>query len=185
LRSTSSPPPSSRPEEFAVAGLDLSLTGPALCVLPAGWAPGDWRAVQHLRVDVPQDLRGVVRVELIVEQLYKTLVERHLVQRVFIEQYAFAFAQNAITNIAELVGAVRYRFWSSAGVAILPLVASSSRKLLFGKQPRMDRKTWKRFIEQQLRVMGAELPDDDTRDAFVVANHGRHSLGLPCLSVGA
>jgi len=171
VRSTSRP---------IVLGLDLSLRGPAAVVLPADWTPCDWNAIHSLRVEVPQDLRGVERITLIAQTLYDFAVTRHHATHAFVEQYAFSFAPNAITGVAELLGATKFLFWSRNQTLITPLVASSSRKLFFGPLPRMNRRAWKTYIERRLDDAGLWLPTDDERDALIVANHGRHVLALPC-----
>ena len=71
------------------------------------------------------------------------------------------------------------------GVAVIPIVASSARKLLFGPQRRMSTREWKLFIHASFREMGAPGTwGEDERDAFCVANAGRHLLGAPCLAHG-
>ena len=165
-----------------VAGLDLSLNGSACVVLPHDWEPGNWRDMEWGRFTIdPKIVRGMERVEIAVRGLDRMM---RSVPSVFVEQYSFSFSANAITNIAELVGALKWELWRGDQILITPIVASSARKLLFGKQSKMTRKEWKAFIAIELGKMGCELPDEDSRDAFIIANAGRHALGLPCLAAG-
>lgn len=169
--------------EVAVMGIDLSFKNTAVVVLPAGWSPGDWCAVRSVRLSEEGKLAGQERVEAIVARIYER-IEVYGVERVFIENYAFSFSANSITGIAEVVGALRHMVWCGRRQLVVPIVASSARKTLLGRLPKMSRKEIKKHIEIELGKMGASFEDEDTRDAFVVANRGRHDLGLACLAQG-
>jgi len=167
-----------------VLGLDLSLTGSAAVVLGSGWRPEEpTREVIHHRFGDEGKLEGIERQAAIVNGIWRLAIKEG-VTRAFVEEHSFgkglmkyAFAR------AELVGAVKLSLWSIDRLATVPVVASGARKLLFGKQQRMGSKEWKAFIRINFTNMQIDLPDEDTRDAYVVANGGRHVLGLPCLAV--
>jgi hypothetical protein len=172
------------PTDHAVLGLDLSLTGSAAVVLPKGWNPSaPWTAISFQRFGEQGALRGQERTSAIVHAVWKLAV-REGVTKAFVEQYAFSFAPNAITHVAELVGAIKETLHTSLKIETVPIVASSARKLLFGKLPRMSRKETKALIKSEFEKLGAPFPDEDTRDAFIVCNAARHTLGLPCLASG-
>ena len=169
---------------LCVMGLDLSLRGSAAVVLPKGWNPAKpWEGISFERFGEPGKLEGEERVDAIVERV-AFLMAAHDVDRVFIEQYAFSFSANAITAIAELVGVVKHYVWTHHLTTVVPIVASSARKTFFGPLPRMSRKEVKAFIGFELDKLGAPFANEDTRDAFLVGNAGRHKLGLVCLASG-
>ncbi len=168
-----------------VLGLDLSLRGSAAVLLHHDWdAARPWERISTERFGDEGELGGQERVEGIVEGILKLCSGRR-VGHAFVEEHAFNMsAGKHFVARAELVGAAKHRLFVEVDVEVIPVVASSARKLLFGPLPRMDRKTGKAFIKDQLAKMGSPFPDEDSRDAFLVANAGRHSLGLPCLAHG-
>lgn len=164
-------------------GLDVSLKGTGICVLPTDWAPGDWGSVKSVRLGDEGELGGMDRVTEIARRIQER-VSVYGVNRAAIENYAFSFSANAITVVAELVGAIRYELWTGQNLLVRPIVASSARKTLFGAQRRMNRKEVKHFISIEMKKMGCPLESEDERDAFIIANRLRHDLGLPCLAAG-
>ena len=176
-----------------VMGLDLSLRGAAAVVLPSRWSPTEpWStapaAMQetpaHERFTVEGRLEGEERSAAIVGSVLE-LVAKHEVTHVFVEEYAFSFRATSVTGLAELRGALKYALWKTETLRLVPIVASSARKILFGKTPRMARKEWKAAIRTALDRMGSPFEDGDTRDAFVVANAARFRLGLPAFATSA
>ena len=158
-----------------VMGLDLSLRGAGLVVLEAGWVPGYWKHVRYERFTEQGKREGDERVEGIVLGI---CAQMSGVSHVFVEEHSFAMALGAYALArAELVGAVRWEMRRQFGLPVRPIVASSARKILFGKLPRMVSKETKALIGYELGKMGAPFPDEDTRDAFVVANAGWSRLG--------
>jgi hypothetical protein len=172
-----------------VAGFDLSLTGPALVVLGPGWSPvSPMRGLDAHDLSMGKEARLSARIRGIVKHALLAL-SPHWDQesndvRVFVEQHAFASMGSYALERAELVGALEYALREEFGLSTGRVVASSARKLVFGKMPRMRTKEWKKYIELELPKMGVEIDDEDQRDAFVVANAGRYELGLPCLAHG-
>ena len=169
----------------AVLGLDLSLRGSGAVVLRGAWDPADpWVGFTHHRFTEEGTLEGAARRSAISLAVWRLAV-REGVGRSFVEEHSFSkgLLKHAFAR-AELVGAVKEALWSTGHLDTVPVVASGARKLLFGAQRRMNSKEWKRFIEAGFTEMGAPPMDEDSRDAFVIANAGRHALGLPCLSCG-
>jgi hypothetical protein len=164
-----------------VLGLDLSLSRSAAVVMPV---PGFERV--HAWV-AETDYRGQVLlhrmakwIDLVAEESGATsaFFEQHVIMRGAVLQ------AHALERI-ELVGALKLTL-ARRGIPVIAVVASSARKLLFGKLPRMKRPEIKKFVRHELRRMGAPetiLAGEDEADAFVIANAGRHALGLPCFSV--
>ena len=169
----------------AVLGLDLSLRGAGAVVLPGCWDPSRPNAgvVAH-RFTEEGRLEGRERQAAIVRGVWRLAVQQ-AVKWAFVEEHSFSkgLMKHAYAR-AELVGAVKNDLWSQLGIEVVPVVASSARKLLFGPQRRMTSREWKQFIQAGFGDMGLDLPDEDTRDAMVVANAGRHVRGLVCLSAG-
>ncbi len=175
------------PLPIVVAGFDLSLTGPALVVLQPGWSPAyPMEKLDAYDLAMEKEARLSLRIRGIVDMAVKALRDEVVDDvRLFVEQHAFAQAGGAYSlERAELVGALEYALWRELGLSTGRVVASSARKLLFGKMPRMNRKEWKKYIAIELPKMGIDIDDEDQRDAFVVANAGRYELGLPCLAAG-
>jgi Holliday junction resolvasome RuvABC endonuclease subunit len=170
--------------ERAVLGLDVSLRATGWCVLPSGWKPGDWSSVRSGCLTEQGKFAGQERVDAIVAEVMRQMMPDYEepAEFVAIESYAFSYAANAITHVAELVGVLKHEIWRATNLEVLPVVASSCRKTLFGKLPRMTRKEIKKHIAFEMGKMGAPLTwSEDERDAFCVANHARLVLALPCL----
>lgn len=175
----------------SVVGLDLSLRRPGFCLLPAHWQPqSPWWGVQVAAVDEVKDA-GSKRLLRIVDEVYAFIHSRLSAPSpaVFVEQHAYGMANGSYAlERAELVGAVKVMVRQRWHVEVIPVVASSARKLLFGPVKRVqvskENGGWKPFIEAAFIEMGNELSGEDERDAFVIANAGRHLLGLPCLASG-
>lgn len=168
-----------------VLGLDLSLRGAGAVVLPGHWDPRNpWAGVELVRFTEAGKLQGSERIQAIVHEIWHLAV-RTGVTRSFVEEHSFSkgLMQHAFAR-AELVGAVKHFLRQSLEIETVPHVASSARKLLFGPQPRRNSKEWKAFIAERLGALGAPFPDEDTRDAFLIANAGRYTLGMPCLAAG-
>jgi hypothetical protein len=175
----------------AVIGLDLSLRGSGVVVLPSEWNPKTpWRDLTYARLGEQGKLDGFHRVAGIVgyvEQVVErsTSLEKRRRTKVFVEEHAFSMGlQKYAYARAELVGAVKHALWGGYGIETFPVVASHARKLLFGKMPKMSRKEWKKVIEIELGKMGAPFEDEDTRDAFLICNAGLEALRMPCLAHG-
>ena len=166
--------------------MDLSLTGSAIVLLPADWSPGDWRGIGWERFAEEGKLRGQARPSAIAKAVVSFVrkVEGEEPPTVFVEQHSFGAKSNSVFDRAELVGAVKHELYTRFGIGVVPIVASHARKVLLGKLPRMTSKEVKAVIKIDLAKMGCELPDEDSRDAFICANAGRHELGLTCLAAG-
>jgi hypothetical protein len=168
-----------------VMGLDMSLRGTGICILPGDWNPRRaWQSIALAQLGEIGKQLGIQRRSNIAHEVWRLAV-REGVTHAFVEQHAFSagLMKHAMER-AELVGAMKEVLWHSLQIEALPIVASSARKLLFGSLPRMDRKAGKAYIKQALESMGGSFGDEDTRDAFIVANAGRAELGLPCLAAG-
>jgi hypothetical protein len=178
------------PEERPVVGLDLSPTATGAVWLPSGWSPGDWGAVVADTFDVEGEQRDLYQEAIAVLDFIESVWKRTPAKfpSVFYEQYAFSQGNN-IRGVEqrELGGMVKFALRERHAARAHPIVASSGRKLLFGPTKKTQtggKDGWKKFIEAELGRMGCSLGDGDQRDALVVANAGRHALGLPCLAQG-
>lgn len=163
-------------------GLDFSLRAPAYCVVPLNWKPGDWDNLGvFYRLTEYADLKGVERVEAIVDHVSQVIRTEDVVSG-FVENYPFSYNSRSVTTLAELGGALKFWVRKEHKIDVVPVVASSARKLLFGKQHKMARKEIKAFVQNELQKMGAPFGNEDICDAFVIANAGLSILGLPCLA---
>jgi hypothetical protein len=160
--------------------LDISLTGTGACVLPATWNPADpWLGIAWERFGAAGKLQGEERVEGILEGVMHTLPSNHA--GVFYEEYSFSKQHGKTRERAELTGVIRRELFTRYEIRMIPIVASAARKLLFGKTQSMNTDEWKTVIKYELEMMGSPIDDADSRDAFVVANAGRHHLGMDSL----
>jgi hypothetical protein len=178
-----------------VVGLDLSLTGSGIAILPSDWHPGDWGRVAFERLTEAGEKSGPERVEAIVNGVVAAVVLAHarvgedrsdFPPWVGVEEHAFSkFAQKHAFARAELVGAVKHQL-HERGVYVAAVVASHARKVFLGPLPRMARKEIKDHLAYVLGGMGAPAGEwgEDVIDAFVIANCLRGERGMTCLSPG-
>jgi len=158
------------------AGLDLSLTGAAACVLPSDWNC-DWRAVKTMRVgrslpkDAPQS-EALSRLKLIRSEVLDFLTA-NCVDYVFVEEYAFSRA-NCAHSLGEVGGVVKLAC-AERGWPVQSVTASQARKFLLGSLPKADQK-----VKTHLALYRAGAPktlSGDELDALVVASWGLAELG--------
>ena len=159
-----------------VAGLDLSLTGAAACVIPSDWGQ-DFRAVTTMRVG-----HGLARDASDADQLGRLMrlraevvdfLTKQRATHVFVEQYAFG-AKSRAHALGELGGVVKVECLE-LGLPVRSVSPSEARKFLLGSLPKADQK-----VKTQLAVYAAGAPKSwsgDEVDAFVVANWGLSEIG--------
>lgn len=171
-----------------VVGFDLSLKAPAACFIPAGWELGDWNRLTSTTYVGHDDalvrttadgLRWQYRRLAKISEWARAFVLTHRAAHTFVENYAFSKSSSSVTRLAELGGVARVELLTY-GRTLIPIVASSARKLILGKVPREDQKV---VTQQALWDHGAEFANGDECDAFVVANAGLSEIGLPFLSL--
>jgi hypothetical protein len=177
-------------------GLDLSIRSPGIVALPWDWRPGDWGSVYAVSMKERKGIAGARRLHEIGRFIFDRVRDGWLTRAKFgahpsppaiaIEQHAFAMASGAYAlERAELVGVVKERIFDAFGVETIPIVASSARKLLLGRMPRMSRKEWKLLLLDSFTKFGAPFAgQEDCVDAAVIANALRYRIGLTCLSSG-
>lgn len=164
-----------------VCGLDLSLSGCALCTIPAGWG-GDWQTIRSTRLpgikvaNKAPERERIDRIQTLARGAVG-FVRDTRATHVWFEQYAFGRNGANARLIAEVGGAIKLAL-RQLDVPVDAVVASSARKVVFGRCPQKDPKP---FIQRQLEAWGCELPTHDERDAFVVASYGLSELGEPTL----
>ena len=169
----------------AVAGLDLSLRCPAVCVIPEGWKVGDWKTLRcesfptdPLGYDVGTPEGSIERIDYVIEKVRGVVGG---VERIFVEQYAFSRSSSSTTKLAELGGAIRWAYWVADPWRVLRTVtASQARKLLLGKLPQKGAKV---AVQAALYANGAPFKNDDECDAYCIANFGLSESGYPHLTL--
>lgn len=172
-----------------IVGLDLSLTGTGICMLPPVWEPGDWLSVYTKMVgySLPKDASEIdytVRLSTIASSVIaaiQTSIPKGSHIKVFIEQYAYNMAMvSRAHRLGEIGGVVKMQLLTN-GYMFESVPATTARKLLLGTVPRKDQK---KLTVAALRAAGANLgKEEDRYDAFVIANHGRAVCGLPALTL--
>lgn len=156
-----------------VAGLDLSLTGSAVC-----WAPPNWKGTTgELRVNtfgysLKKDATAeehVKRYDAIAQGIVNCL-SGWPTKAVAVEDHAFGMGGAGSAKVRELHGAVKLAIWRALGIAVLPVNISTGRKTLLQKCPQ---KGAKQFTADNVRRLKGDAIywDADQVDAFVIANH--------------
>jgi Holliday junction resolvasome RuvABC endonuclease subunit len=155
-------------------GVDVSLRGTGLCLLPAGWfARGkpDWSVVKTetigygLNLDATENERA--KRLLHIAGAVKLFARRYDADHAVIEQYAFSKRGAHTRAIGEVGGCVRVGLHAE-GVDLHVATASEVRKCLLGHNPT---KLVKVPVQRFLKRMGAPFADrPDECDAFALAN---------------
>ena len=183
-----------------VIGLDMSLTGAAAVVLPAGW--------NHEPKTVKTMLTGYKlgagalygeRLDRIVHvvDVLGSFIEEHggnpardgrngvLLKpvAVFIEDYAYSKHSANTTKLAELGGALRYFLAHELGIVPQIITASRARSYLLGKIPK-GKGVQKPAVQAALRSAGFNFESHDEYDAMAVANAGLAELGFAGVTFG-
>lgn len=169
-----------------VMGLDLSLTASAAVVIPHNWELGDWDSlITHVvgcsLLQEASPAEKLSRIDSISFELIQ-LARETRVTDIFVEQYAFSQMLTRAHALGELGGVVKLDLKRQLGIVAQPVVASQARKFLCGKVPRKD---GKKYVEAQLKLMGAKFKSHDEGDAFTCANFGLSEIGLSALTVGS
>lgn len=162
-----------------VLGVDVSLRGTGLCLLPANWyARGkpDWSVVRTdtigygLTVDASENDRA--KRLLHIAGAVKLFARRYDADHACIEQYAFSKRGNQVRALAEIGGCVRVGLFAER-VDLHSATVSEVRKLLLGHNPGSKTGTAnpKVPVQRFLRELGAPFADKpDECDAFALAN---------------
>ena len=163
-----------------VLGLDLSLTGTGLCVIPADWGC-NWDKCITAKLGATLDHGASLSDELVRLDEIRSGVLRfcadHYVTHVWVEQYAFSARQSRSHALGEVGGVVKLALHRRS-MPLQTVVVSQARSIL-GKVPRKDSKVHTRAL---LTAMGAPVAwDGDEADAFVVANWGLSELDEACI----
>jgi hypothetical protein len=176
-----------------VIAFDLSLRRPGWCALSPDWDPRDpWKRIEAEAYE-PGKVAGAKRLDMIVSaaacfsNVAWNRTNLSVPPAFGVEQHAFGMSRGAYAlERAELVGALKVMVYRRWGVEVLPVVASSARKLIFGPTKKTQtggKNGWKRFIEARFVDMGAPtLWGEDERDAIVIGNALLHHMGRPCLA---
>ena len=156
-----------------IVGLDLSLTGAAMCALRQDWA-GCWDTVRFGKAGYKLTAKRsqadrvarIVRVTSEVVRFCEGCARLGEV-KVYAEGYAFSRQSSSVTQLAELGGAVRYALGTELGVVTQEMTASRARAYLLGKLPRKNQKA---LAQAAVRSFCPVALTGDEADAFVVAN---------------
>jgi Holliday junction resolvasome RuvABC endonuclease subunit len=167
----------------SIIGLDLSLRGPAACLIPAGWTVGVWdelvyRSWVTTELEAPTPAERYERL-IAISGAVCSFVVKCQPTAVYVEDYAFHAPR--VVALAELGGVVRVDLFREGYIAI-PAPQATVRKRFLGKMPRSGAKE---IIKNLLKENGAPFKNDDECDAFVVANYGRSESGMVAMTLGA
>jgi Holliday junction resolvasome RuvABC endonuclease subunit len=179
----------------SVVGLDLSLRQTAMVYLPEEWAIpmtkqthdwglARWRTVGGALHHHSTAVEIVEHIADIAEQVCN-FIDEHQPTAVFVEQYAFSRNGAYAHAIGELGGVVKHLLVKMLGYDVGVVIATSARKLTFGRVPRGTNA--KKFVEARLALVDAPFakgkPGEGERDAFVIANYGLTEVGLPAMII--
>jgi len=156
-----------------VLGLDLSLRGLGMCLVPLDW-DGEWPRVITDRASkpLPANASAATQAERLrqLRQAVMMFTSRAqwpaVIRAVVIEEYSFSRGASRAHALGELGGIIKLAAYES-GLTIETVTANRARTLL-GKQPQKDAKTW-----AHLRLYAAGAPRSwsaDECDAFLCCN---------------
>lgn len=176
-----------------VVGLDVSLTGTGMVLLPPSWAPGSWKGVRSWYVGRSLSKRAlgndkaataldrVLRLQYIVDTLVDALLELPVAPtHLWLEDYAFAAMQAHTRSVAELTGVIKLAMFENLKLIAQPVASTAWRKLLLGYGRKKD---IKQIAQAEIRLAGGPFESGDCCDGFGVANFGRSELGLSALTL--
>lgn len=152
---------------FIVMGLDLSLTGTAICFLNSG---GDIISVKTFTVQC----RGLERV-LEIEKFLMQQIEAVEPDLVYLEGFSYASRGRSVIDIGMLGGVIRRRFVVD-GVSYVEVPPMSLKKFVCGK----GNANKNVVLEQAFRRYGIgseTLTDDNMVDAYCLAQFGLAHTG--------
>lgn len=189
--------------EPIIVGLDLSLRGPAGCVIPPGWdgldlsrirmgrfGPGEIKKPEEKdqvvrNASIAADVAAFVRANASLATLFDDGRPRI---HVYVEDYAYSAGNAGAHKLAEMRGVVKHFLYSDLLLTMEPVNISTGRKTLLQLVPRREKGgkkiDAKEFVERNVRRLKGETFywTLDEIDAFCVANYGRAMLGLVHMS---
>lgn len=164
-----------KPEPGPVLGIDPSLVGCGLALLPSGWA-GSWEHVQRATFgySLPLAARCEDHISRLEHLSGKVLAfaREHGVRHVGIESFPFG-KTSAAFSLGKLHGVLQVDL-SRAGFAVRSVPISSARKLLLGSLPR---KAVKQAVADHWARLKAPWATLDECDAAACANYLSAQLG--------
>jgi hypothetical protein len=172
------------PKGSTIVGLDLSLRAAAACALPHRWNHSLKRVkVATFGGDVAAEATPLDRVQRL-HDIANGIVDfcrKNQASHVWTEEFAFSQKQSQSHALGEGGGVVKLALYQQLGLVVIPVVASSARKLMLQHLPKSDVKT---FTHWNIRQLGAPIDkwNGDEIDAFVVANFGLSELGYAAMS---
>ena len=169
-----------------IAGLDLSLEGLGVVVVPASW-DYEFRCVTSasfgVELEKKASQREITDRLLLLSDDLTVWLDRQKATHVFVESLPTQ-AFN-IAPLAELRCAVRLSLRRKLAIDIEIANQTSARHLFLGGLPKTtpsgEKFNKKAAIDEALKAKGARFRDLDQSDAFVVANFGLAALGAPHL----
>lgn len=173
-----------------VLGVDVSLRGTGLCLLPANWyahGRADWSVVKTttigygLTVDASENEQA--RRLLHIAGGVKLFARRFDADYACLEQYAFAKKQKHIRAVAEACGCIRVGLYAER-VELYTATVAQARSRLLGYVP--TGKNSKKPVQAFLRELGAPFANNpDECDAFAQANWFLGEQGFCFVGMGA
>jgi hypothetical protein len=165
----------------AVAGLDLSLTGLGLVVVPSDWDL-DFGRVRRTVLHTKPNLELVDRIAALAADACEWLAwaRNGKPLEVWVEgSITGGRMGNSVRSQLKLAGVVEHEIRRQLGVVARTAEQSSARKLLLGYVPPKNRKE---HVVEALKLLTPTAWDGNEYDALTTANYGLHELAAPCLS---
>jgi Holliday junction resolvasome RuvABC endonuclease subunit len=176
----------------AIAGIDYSMTSPAICVHTGdSWSVNNCKFFYMVKKDkhqiVTDQIKGSIYPEWLVDpERYDNLsrwsigiMQEHSVTKAFIEGYSFG-SVGRVFQIAENVGALKYQLWKKdLPYDVYP--PTMIKKLGTGKGNANKEKMWESFKEETnlnlFHLLGLEEgkswnPVSDIVDAYYITKLG-------------
>lgn len=171
-------------------GVDISLRGTGLCLLPANWfahGQADWSVVHTatigygLSLDATENERA--KRLLHIAGAVKLFARRYDADHACIEQYAFQKREAHIRAVGEVGGCIRVGLYAER-VELHCATAAQVRSRLLGFVP--TGKASKKPVQQFLKDLRAPFADkSDECDAFALANWFLGERGFCFVGMGA
>lgn len=156
-----------------VAGVDLSLTGLAMVVVPADWGCDFARVRAKTLTTDPSDGTHARRMRDLARDA-ATWLEWARATHVFLEQPIVTRKQHNLDQAFRLGGMVE--------LAVLELLDLSCQWAPLIKARRLLCGSVSKAVAQEALAGVEQLTDEHQRDAAVAMNFGLAELGLPCLA---
>jgi len=159
-----------------IVGLDMSLTGTAVCAIPENWKH-DLKKVRMFQVGMKLKADATAwekanRIAQIAHDVTVFCVNCNA-KAFSCEDYAYGAKSSSVHQIVELGGVVKNHILETFNKAVIAFPSMSCRKTLLQHVPKMGKGQLKPWVIRNIRRLKGPTRDwtEDQCDAFCVVNH--------------